>query len=215
MPKRPPPPGKDLTDTVLLTRLLGLATPRNPDPAPLAADIVHRFGSYPRVLAADPRELLAMRGLGEHGVAAIKLVHEAALRLLRDAAAKSPVLDEWDSLLAYLTGVLAWERVEQFRILFLDSDGVLLADEAQARGTVNHTPVYPREVARRALELGASGLILVHNHPSGDPTPSAPDIDMTGQVCAAVELFDVLVLDHVIIGNGRVTSFRALGLLAG
>ncbi len=200
-------------DVALLTRLLRLAT-LDPDPETLAAQVVARFGSYARVLAATPRELLSVRGLGPHSVAAIKLMQEAAVRLLRDAAARAPVLDEWDSVLAYLRGVLAWERVEQFRILFLDAQGVLLADEAQARGTVNHTPVYPREVARRALELGAEGLILVHNHPSGDPTPSAPDIDMTQQVCAAVELFGVRVLDHVIIGNGRWTSFRAAGLLA-
>jgi DNA repair protein RadC len=135
------------------------------------------------------------------------------LRLLREEATKAPILDEWDSVLAYLAGVLAWERVEQFRILFLDAGGVLLADEAQARGTVNHTPVYPREVARRSLELQASFLVLVHNHPSGDPSPSLPDIDMTEQVCAAVELFGVRVLDHVIIGNGRCTSFRTAGLL--
>jgi DNA repair protein RadC len=200
-------------DVVLLTRLLRLAT-LDPDPAPLAAHVVTRFGSYARVLAASPQELMAVKGLKQHGAAAIKLMQEAALRLLRDAAARAPVLDEWESVLAYLRGVVAWERVEQFRILFLDERGVLLADEAQARGTVNHTPVYPREVARRALELGAAGLILVHNHPSGDPTPSEPDIDMTEQVCAAVELFDVRVLDHVIIGNGRWTSFRAAGLLA-
>jgi len=215
VPARPHTAGQAAgqSDVALLTRLLRLAT-LDPEPQQLAAQVIARFGSYARVLAATPRELLGVRGLGPHSVAAIKLMQEAALRLLRDAAARAPVLDEWDSVLAYLRGVLAWERVEQFRILFLDAQGVLLADEAQARGTVNHTPVYPREVARRALELGAEGLILVHNHPSGDPTPSAPDIDMTQQVCAAVELFGVRVLDHVIIGNGRWTSFRASGLLA-
>ena len=200
------------TDTALMTRLLRLAT-RDPAPELTAVRIVAQFGSFARILATPERELLAVRGLGEHSVAAIKLVQEAALRLLRADATKAPVLDEWESVLAYLAGVLAWERVEQFRILFLNAGGVLLADEAQARGTVNHTPVYPREVARRALELQASSLVLVHNHPSGDPTPSLPDIDMTEQVCAAVELFGVRVLDHVIIGNGRCTSFRAAGLL--
>jgi DNA repair protein RadC len=199
-------------DVGLLTRLLALST-LDPQPEILAGRLVRRFGSYARVLAAPPAELLAEKGLGQHGAACIKLMQEAALRLLRDGAARAPVLDEWDSVLAYLRGVVGWERVEQFRILFLDADGRLLADEAQARGTVNHTPVYPREVARRALEVGAAGLILVHNHPSGDPTPSAPDIDMTEQVCAALALFGVRVLDHVIIGNGRWTSFRAAGLL--
>jgi len=210
-PERGATAGQD--DVALLTRLLGLST-RDPEPEILAGRLVRRFGSYARVLAAPPAELLAEKGLGPHGAACIKLMQEAALRLLRDGAARAPVLDEWDSVLAYLRGVVAWERVEQFRILFLDADGRLLADEAQARGTVNHTPVYPREVARRALEVGADGLILVHNHPSGDPTPSAPDIDMTEQVCAALALFGVRVLDHVIIGNGRWTSFRAAGLLA-
>jgi DNA repair protein RadC len=208
----PPAHGAPRADTDLMTRLLHLAT-RDPAPELTAARVIAQFGSFARILATPERELLAVRGLGEHSVAAIKLVKEAALRLLRDQVAKAPVLDEWESVLAYLAGVLAWERVEQFRILFLDAGGVLLADEAQARGTVNHTPVYPREVARRALELQASSLILVHNHPSGDPTPSLPDIDMTEQVCAAVELFSVRVLDHVIIGNGRCTSFRAAGLL--
>jgi DNA repair protein RadC len=207
------PVGDGVDDAALLTRLLSLAT-LDPDPAPLASRVAVRFGGYARVLAADPRELLDVRGFGPHSAAGIKLVHEASLRVLRAAAAAAPVLDGWDNVLTYLRSVLAWERVEQFRILFLDANGVLLADEAQARGTVNHTPVYPREVARRTLELGASALILVHNHPSGDPTPSAPDIDMTEQVCAAVAVFGVRVLDHVIVGNGTWTSFRAAGLLA-
>jgi DNA repair protein RadC len=207
-----PSPASCHADAALMTRLLHFAT-RDPAPELAAARIISQFGSFARVLATTENELLAVRGLGEHSVAAIKLVREAALRMLRAQATKSPVLDEWESVLAYLAGVLAWERVEQFRILFLDEGGVLLADEAQARGTVNHTPVYPREVARRALELQACSLILVHNHPSGDPTPSLPDIDMTEQVCAAVELFGVRVLDHVIVGNGRCTSFRAAGLL--
>jgi DNA repair protein RadC len=209
------PPSDWQGDVALLTRLLRLATVHvRSDPAPLAARMVARFGSYARVLAATPQELMAVNGLNEHGAAAIKLIQDAALRLLRDAALQAPVLDEWESVLAYLRAVVGWERVEQFRILFLDKRGMLLADETQSRGTVNHTPVYPREVGKRALELGASGLILVHNHPSGDPTPSAPDIDMTEQIRAAVELFDVRVLDHVIIGNGRWTSFRAAGLIA-
>jgi DNA repair protein RadC len=205
-------PATPQDDIAQLARLLKLSTP-DPDPSDFADRIVARFGGYARVLAATPRELIEVPGLGEHGAAAIKLMQEAALRLLRDSVANAPVLDRWDHVIAYLTGVLAWERVEQFRILFLDEAGHLLADEAQARGTVNHTPVYPREVARRGLELKADGLILVHNHPSGDPTPSAPDIDMTGQVRTAVELFNMRIVDHVIIGNGRWTSFRAEGLL--
>jgi len=200
------------TDAELMARLLALATQGRGD-ADFAASVLDRFGGFPNVLAATPRELSAVPGLNEHAVALIKLVQEAAQRLLRAGLARGPVLDDWPRLVAYLTGMVAREKVEMFRILFLDEAGRLIADEAQARGTVNHTPVYPREVARRALELEATGLILVHNHPSGDPTPSEPDIDMTEQVCSAVELFGVRVLDHVIIGNGRTTSFRAAGLL--
>ena len=124
-----------------------------------------------------------------------------------------PVLDDWDRLIAYLTAVLARERIEQFRILFLDASGRLRADEAQARGTVNHTPVYPREVVRRALELNAAAVILVHNHPSGDPTASREDLDMTRRIVDAGSVVGLTIRDHVIIGNGRWLSFRAEGLL--
>ena len=123
------------------------------------------------------------------------------------------MLDNWEGLIAYLQAALARERIEQFRILFLGEGGVLLADEAQARGTVNHTPVYPREVVRRALELAAVSLILVHNHPSGDPTPSREDVGMTEQVREAASILGVALQDHVIVGNGRWLSFRAEGLL--
>ena len=197
----------------LIEMTLFLALPRR-DTKEIARALLTRFGSYAAVFAAPVPQLLKVEGLGEAGMAALKIVHAAAMRLGRAEVMHRPVLGNWHKLLEYLHAQLAREQVEQFRLLFLDSKNRLLADEAQARGTVNHTPVYPREVARRALELGAEGLILVHNHPSGDPTPSAPDIDMTQQVCAAVELFGVRVLDHVIIGNGRWTSFRASGLLS-
>lgn len=213
------PPASDLAsgvapaeDVARLTRLLRLAT-RSDDPVALAEAVTKQFGSFASVLAAPAHELLAVKGFGQHSVSAIKLVQEAAHRLLRDHAASAPVLDGWDSVRAYLTGVMSRERIEQFRILFLDAQGRLLADEAQARGTVNHTPVYPREVARRALEIGAASVILVHNHPSGDPTPSKPDIDMTEQVRVALGCFGISVLDHVIIGNGRCFGFREAGWL--
>ncbi len=131
------------------------------------------------------QELLAVEGLGEAGAAALKSVQAAALRLMRAEVIDQPVLTNWDRLMAYLNAELSRERVEQFRVLFLDNRNRLLADEAQQRGTVNHTPVYPREVAKRALELHATALILVHNHPSGDPTPSAEDIAMTREIKAA------------------------------
>ncbi len=124
-----------------------------------------------------------------------------------------PVLDNWDRLMGYLNAVLARERVEQFRVLFLDSRNRLLADEAQARGTVNHTPVYPREVVKRALELHATAIIMVHNHPSGDPTPSSDDVAMTGAVKQAAEALSLTLHDHIIVGNGRWVSLRGEGLL--
>ena len=146
-------------------------------------------------------------------IAAIKLLHAAAVRLARAGVIGLPVLDGWDGLIGYLTAVLARERIEQFRILFLDEAGRLRADEAQARGTVNHTPVYPREVVRRALELEAAAVILVHNHPSGDPAASMEDMETTDRIRDAAEAVGIVVRDHVIIGNGKWLSFRKEGLL--
>jgi DNA repair protein RadC len=135
------------------------------------------------------------------------------LRLMRSEILNQPVLANWDRLMTYLNAELSRERVEQFRVLFLDSRNRLLADEAQQRGTVNHTPVYPREVAKRALELHAAALILVHNHPSGDPTPSRDDIAMTQEIKAAAAALSIVLHDHVIVGNGRCLSLRTEGLL--
>ena len=200
-----------LSDEDLAALLLGLVLPV--DGRPLARTALRRFGSFAALLAAPQRELRAVPGLGTHGIAAIKLVHAAALRLARAQVMDRPVLDRWDALLAYLAAAIARERVEQFRVLFLGPDHRLLADEAQARGTVNHTPVYPREVVKRALELRAVSLILVHNHPSGDPTPSREDLAMTEQVREAAESLSIDLLDHVIVGNGRHLSFRREGLI--
>jgi len=200
-----------LRDVDLLATLLGLVLPV--DPLPLAERVIGRFGSFAAVLAAPERELRGVPGLGTHCIAAIKLVHAAALRAARAAVMYRPVLADMERLTAYLTASLARERIEQFRVLFLDADDRLMADEAQARGTVNHTPVYPREVVKRALELRAASLILVHNHPSGDPTPSRDDLEMTAQVREAAELLDVALRDHVIVGNGKSLSFREAGLI--
>jgi DNA repair protein RadC len=172
-----------------------------------------RFGSFAAAIAAPLQDLRGTEGLGESGVAALKAVQAAALRLVRAEVMNQPVLDNWDRLMDYLNAVLARERVEQFRVLFLDNRNRLVADEAQARGTVNHTPVYPREVVKRALELQATGLILVHNHPSGDPTPSSADLQMTQEVKRAAEALSLLLQDHVVVGNGRWLSFREAGLL--
>jgi DNA repair protein RadC len=201
-----------LADYELLEMLLFFAIPKV-DTKPLAKALINRFGSFARVLAAPQQELLDTRGLGIHSVAAIKLVQASSLRLARAEAMERPVLGNWDRLIDYLTMAMSRERTEQFRVLFLDTKNRLIADEAQARGTVNHTPVYPREVVRRALELHATALILVHNHPSGDPTPSRADVEMTREVKEAAAVLSVVVHDHVIIGNGSWLSFRREGLL--
>ena len=201
-----------LADYELLEMLLFFAF-KTGDTKPLAKALINQYGSFAGVLAASQAELLATRGLGEHSVAALKLVQAAALRLAKADVMEQPVLNNWDRLIAYLSAALSREKVEQFRILFLDSKNRLIADEAQAKGTVNHTPVYPREVIRRALDLHATALILVHNHPSGDPTPSRADIEMTKEIRTAGEIFSVVVHDHLIIGKGRHLSFRREGLL--
>jgi DNA repair protein RadC len=208
----PPPPSPiDLDDGQRLARLLGLVLPA--DAQVPAAAAIRRFGSYAGVLAAPEAELRLVPGLGVHSIAAIKLIHATAVRLARAAVAAQPVLDDRTRLHDYLAAALGRERIEQFRILFLDELGMLRADEIQASGTVNHTPVYPREVVRRALALGAASLVLVHNHPSGDPAPSREDIDMTRQVREAAAVMQIGLRDHVIVGNGRWLSFRDAGLL--
>jgi len=201
-----------LADYELLEMLLFFAQPKG-DTKPLSKRLINQFGSFARVLTAPQDELLQATGLGPHSVAAIKLVQASALRLARAEAAGVPVLSNWDRLMNYLTVALARERIEQFHVLFLDTRNRLIADEAQARGTVNHTPVYPREVVKRALELQATALILVHNHPSGDPTPSEDDVEMTAQVRRAAEALSIVLHDHIIIGNGKWLSLRQEGLL--
>jgi DNA repair protein RadC len=201
-----------LADYELLEMLLFFAMPKG-DTKPLAKALINRFGSFANVLAAPQQALLATRGLGIHSVSALKLVQAAALRMAREEVMERPVLNTWDKLIAYLTAAMAREKTEVFRVLYLDSKNRLIADEAQARGTVNHTPVYPREVVKRALELHATALILCHNHPSGDPSPSRADIEMTRMVKEAGAVLSVTLHDHLIIGNGRWLSFRSEGLL--
>ena len=203
-----------VADHELLELVLFLALPRR-DTKPIARALLARFGSFANAITAPLPQLVAVEGMGEAGAAALKTVQAAALRLVRAEIQDQPVLANWDALMGYLNAQLARERVEQFRILFLDTRNRLLADEAQARGTVNHTPVYPREVARRALDLHATAVILVHNHPSGDPAPSRADIDMTREVGRALDAIAVTLHDHVIIGNGQWFSFRREGLLHG
>ena len=165
------------------------------------------------MISAADADLAKVAGVGDSALAALKSVRAAALRLLADPLVKRPVLRTWDQLIAYCRASMAFEKVEQFRVLYLDKKNLLVADEVQQRGTIDHTPVYPREVVRRALELGASALIMVHNHPSGDTTPSEADIMMTKEVAKAALALGILVHDHVIVGRSGHTSFKAIGLL--
>ncbi|OUI83582.1 DNA repair protein RadC [Gluconobacter sp. DsW_056] len=205
--------GRHLDDATLLHLMTVLFTGRAAGSGELSHTLLARFGSLGAVLSASNRELESVNDMGTHMVPMIRLLQEAALRYNRARLPPEDVLDSEQKLLDYLTARLARENIEQFRILFLNDKNSLIADEAQARGTVNHTPVYPREVARRAVEIGASALVLVHNHPSGDPTPSEADIQMTMQVQAALDVVGVTIADHFIIGNGRHTSFRRNNLL--
>jgi len=201
-----------LADYELLEMLLFLAFKQG-DTKPLAKALINRYGSFAGVIAAPADQLRALRGVGPHAVTALKLVQAAALRLAKAEVIDRPVLGNWDRLMDYLQVVLAREATEQVRVLFLDTRNRLLADEELGRGTVNHTPVYPREVVKRALELHATALILVHNHPSGDPTPSGEDIEMTREVKRAAAALGIALHDHVIVGRGRWTSLRQEKLL--
>ncbi|WP_207537938.1 RadC family protein [Sabulicella rubraurantiaca] len=183
------------------------------DTKPLAKALINRHGSFSRVLAARADHLAREPSLGVNGAAAIKLVHAAALRLVQAEVMEMPILSNWDRLMEYLTAALARERTEQFRVLFLDPRNRLIADEVLHRGTVNHAPVSPREVVKRALELHSTALILVHNYPSGDPTPSGADIEMTASVKAAAAVLDIAVHDHVIMGSGSWVSLQQMGMM--
>ena len=201
-----------LPDYELLELFLFRSIPKR-DVKPLAKQLLVRFGSLAGVLGASPAELQTVKGVGEALALDLKLLHEAALRTAREQLAKRPVISSWSALMAYVKTALAHEAREQFRVLFLDKKNGLIADEVLGRGTVDHAPVYPREVMRRALELSASAVILVHNHPSGDPAPSAADIDMTRQIVEALKVLRITVHDHLVVGRDGVASFKALGLM--
>lgn len=200
-----------LPDYELLELLLFAAIPRR-DVKPLAKQLINRFKDFAGVISAPPAALAA-EGLSDNSIATLKLVQAGALRLGRQRVLDRPILSSWSALIDYLRSAMAHEANEQFRLLFLDRKNVLIAEEIQARGTVDHTPVYVREVVKRALELGATALILVHNHPSGDPTPSRADIEMTRDIAKAAGPLGVTIHDHIIIGRGEPASLRALGLM--
>jgi DNA repair protein RadC len=196
----------------LLELLLFNAIPRI-DVKPLAKTLLATFGDLAGVVAASEHRLLQVPGTDARVHLQLKIVEAIAHRMARAKVMERSVIGSWDALMAYCKTVMAYRETEQFRILFLDTKNTLIADEEQAKGTVNHVPVYPREVAKRALELNATAIILVHNHPSGDPTPSRADIEVTAQIETALSAIGVALHDHVVIGRETDASFRALGLL--
>ena len=201
-----------LADYELLELILFRAMPRR-DVKPLAKALIARFGSFSEVLAARPERLAEIAGLGEAAATEIKIVEAAARRIALAAVRKRVGLSSSAAVLSYCRTAMAFIDHEEFRILFLDKKNQLLADEVQGVGTVDHAPVYPREVIRRSLELGATALILVHNHPSGDPSPSTADIAMTMQIVTLAKALGIQVHDHLIMGRDGHSSFRALNLL--
>ena len=201
-----------LADYELLEMILFSAHPRG-DVKPLAKRLMAKFGSVAKVIRAEHKELLAVDEMGEASLVAIKTVEAALQKMLNDEVKERPVLQSWKTLLDYCKVTMAHMKVEEFRILFLNNKNELLCDEVQQRGTVNHTPVYPREVIKRALDLGATAIILVHNHPSGDLTPSKADIDITKQIIKAGELMGVGVHDHLIIAEKGHFSFKSHHLM--
>jgi DNA repair protein RadC len=203
-----------LADYELLELLLFRAIPRQ-DVKPLARRLMARFGDFNHVIAANPARLAEVQGVGPAVIQELKIVEAAAQRMAQAAVLGRDAISSWSDLMTYCKTAMAWRETEQLRILFLDRKNVLIADEAQQKGTVDHVPVYPREVVKRALELNASALILVHNHPSGDPTPSQADILMTQKIIEAADSLGIAVHDHVVIGKASDASFRALGLIAG
>ena len=201
-----------MPDYELLELVLFFAIPRK-DVKALAKNLLKEFKDFNGVLTAPPARLMKVSGVGERTAQDFSIIAAAARRLAKAKIVDKEVISSWSALIEYCTISMAHRQTEQFRILFLDKKNTLIADEEQQSGTVDHVPVYPREVVRRALELNASALILVHNHPSGDPTPSEADISMTLKIEAAAETMGIVLHDHVIIGRGRESSFRSLGLI--
>jgi DNA repair protein RadC len=201
-----------MADYELLEMVLYGAFPRT-DTKPLAKELIRRFGSFAEVLAAPRARLEEVEGVGEAVITSLKVVHAAATRMRRLEARERTVLSSWSSVLDYCRTAMAFADKEQFRVLFLDKRNQLIADEVQQTGTVDHTPVYPREVVKRALELSATAVILVHNHPSGDTTPSRADIEMTRQIVEIARALGIAVHDHIIVGRDGHASLKGLKLI--
>jgi DNA repair protein RadC len=201
-----------MQDYELLEMVLYGAFPRS-DTKPLAKELIRKFGSFAEVLAAPRARLEEVDGVGEAVITSLKVVHAAAVRMRRIEARERTTLSSWSSVLDYCRTAMAFAAREQLRILFLDKRNHLIADELQQEGTVDHTPVYPREVVKRALELGATAVVLVHNHPSGDPTPSQADIRMTQEIIAVARPLGIEVHDHIIVGRDGHASLKGLKLI--
>ena len=201
-----------LPDYELLEMVLFRAIKRG-DTKPVAKALLAKFGSFAEVISATPERLMEVAGVGEGLTTEIKLIRAAALRLMKGQVINRPLLSSWTLILEYCRAAMAFQDKEQFRILFLDRKNQLVADEVQQEGTVDHTPVYTREVVKRALELSASAIVLVHNHPSGDPTPSVADIDMTRKIIDAAAKLGIEVHDHIIVGRTGHTSFKGSKLI--
>jgi DNA repair protein RadC len=201
-----------MPDYELLELALFAALPRK-DTKPLAKLLLKRFGSFAEVIAAPRERLMEVEGVGMSVAVHLKIIEAAAQRLARSQVIGRPALSSWAALLDYCTAAMARGAKEEFRVLFLDRKNVLIADEVQSSGTVDHTPVYPREILKRALELSASAIILVHNHPSGDPTPSKADIEMTRDIAKAAQALGITIHDHLVIGRKGHASFKSLNLL--
>src|SRR5215471_3791728 len=201
-----------IADYELLELILFRALPRR-DVKPLAKKLLEKFGSFAEVIAAPRMRLFEVPGLGEAAITDFKIVQAAAGRIAHDAVKRRPVLSSWSAVLDYCRTEMAFAEQEQFRILFLDKRNQLIADEILGIGTVDHTPVYPREVVKRALELSATAVIIVHNHPSGDPTPSRADIEMTGQIVEVARPLGISVHDHIIVGKDGHVSLKGLKLM--
>jgi len=201
-----------LPDYELLELVLFRALPRR-DTKDLAKRLIARFGSFAEVVNAPELRLKEVSEVGDAVVTELKLIQAASLRLMKAGLSEKPILSSWQQVLDYLKAVQGFEASEQFRILFLDKKNRLIADEVQGRGTVDHTPVYVREVVKRALELSATAVLLAHNHPSGDPTPSRADIEMTKLIVEAAKPLGIAVHDHIIVGKSQHTSFKALRLI--
>jgi DNA repair protein RadC len=201
-----------MPDYELLELVLFRALPRR-DTKELAKQLIARFGSFAEVVNAPDQRLKEVDGVGDSVITELRLIRAAALRLMRSNIMKRPALSSWKEVLEYLRAAQSYEHREQFRVLFLDKKNQLIADEVQQQGTVDHTPVYAREVVKRALELSATAIVLVHNHPSGDPTPSRVDIDMTKQIVAAAGSLGIAVHDHIIVGRDGHASLKSLRLI--